>query len=605
MFSKLFPVRGSDALISLSSILSSLTPDSLDQHLTTLRRDLLTHFIEYVLKEPSSISIDSTGEAEHSITLSPSSTVNDPKNVRIDNLSKILGFLSTHLFPIVPSTVSSTFRQSLFGPTATASMFRQSLFKPMVSSLLIIHLIPSLPSSFGLLAPFLDLAKHAVTFESSAATILTGNSTQDLPIRAWVDGLPTHYEKQRRLELLSHCRILVLSPEDTKDRFQFEIEIPSESVQATIVPVQPDAGVDDAVDNDFKDDAWGFEDEMEDNTAQTSEKGKDKDVQDDGAWGFGDDAEDAVEEKNVSVVESSTPQEDVDNGWGFDDDIPVDEPESVTEPSGTKSKGEREADPGDAWGWNDHTNAQVEERIEDESWDDDPWADSPAAYTENPVVSTAVPTPKTATRLEKLANKGKKPVIDRAETDAASVSIPPISSPSHSISKTQGKAQSDTRAPAPLKRPPDLKTNLVSRESFAVPEKARRLIRAVENIIDECKQFQASSLFPVYSTSQSASSSQAGSILAQSPASLIDLYISIYPVKFNEELTQSVQKGMLFSNSCFYLAHEIGEIRKSLAGSGSFEVLKGKLEESSKNLSILGQSWYEQVIVSASISSLL
>src|SRR5262249_52481842 len=144
-----------------------------------------------------------------------------------------------------------------------------------------------------------------------------------------------------------------------------------------------------------------------------------------------------------------------------------------------------------------------------------------------------------------------------------------------------------------------------SRENFAVPEKAKRLVRAVENIIDECKQFQASSLFPFNPTSQSVKSSQAGSVLAQTPASLVDLYIAIYPVKFNEELTQSVQKGMLFSNSCLYLAYEIGKTRMSLAGSGGFEVLKDKLEESSKNLNVLGESWYEKVVVSASLSSLL
>lgn len=389
-----------------------------------------------------------------------------------------------------------------------------------------------------------------------------------------------------------------MSPEVSHAPFQFEIEIPSESAQATIVPVQPDVEAENAVDNDFKDDAWGFEDEMEDHSPRTSEKAKDKDVQDD-AWGF--DEEVVVEEKKFPV-ESSTAHEDVDDGWGFDEDIAIDEPEPIAESNKAKSNGESEVDPGDAWGWNDDANTVVEEKGEVDSWDDDPWGDSPAANTENPVVSPALPTPKTATRLEKLANRGKKPVNDCADADAAPVPVAPIPSPPHSISRAQGKSPIETRTLAPVKRPPDLKTNLVLRESFAVPVKVKRLVRAVENIIDECKQFQASSLFPFDPTSPSAKSSQAGSILALTPASLVDLYISIYPVKFNEELTQSVQKGMLFSNSCLYLAHEIGETRMSLARSGGFEVLKDRLEESSKNLSILSESWYEQVIVSAPLS---
>ncbi|EKM81727.1 hypothetical protein AGABI1DRAFT_70128, partial [Agaricus bisporus var. burnettii JB137-S8] len=583
-------VRGSDTFISLSSILSSLTPITLDQHLTTLRRDLLTHFIENVLKQPTSISVNDTSAAEHSMTVLPTPSPNSPKSGRIDNLSQILDFLSSHLLPVVPASVSSK--------------FRQSLFKPVASSLLNILLIPSLPSSFGLLAPFLDLAKHAVTFESKAVTQLVGNTTADLPVRTWVNGLATHYEKQRRLELLNNCRVLVLSPEDSKDWFQFEIEIPSESAETKIVPVQSDVASESAVDDDFKDDAWGFEDEVEENSSQVAsatEKVKVNDINDD-AWGF----DEEVEEEKMPSVEPSVTDEAVDDGWGFDDDVAIDEPEPVAEPKPEKysslpptdkadMNGESEPDPGDAWGWNEDANT-VEEKGEDNSWDDDPWGDSPATNTQDPVVSPPLSTPKSATRLEKRANKGKKPLNGHTNVDAAPapVLLPPPSPP-HSIS-SHAKTLPRKQTSVPTKRPPELKTSLVSRENFAVPEKAKRLVRTVKNIIDECRQFQASSLFPSNSSSPSTSSSQAGSILAQTPASLVDLYIAIYPVKFGEELTQSVQKGMLFSNSCLYLVHEIEEIRRSLAGSGAFEVLKDRLEESTKNLSILGESWYEQVI---------
>ena len=61
------PVRSSDAVLSLSSIPSSLSFSSLDQHLTVLKRDIITHFIEYVLRQPLSVSLDSIDDTEHSI----------------------------------------------------------------------------------------------------------------------------------------------------------------------------------------------------------------------------------------------------------------------------------------------------------------------------------------------------------------------------------------------------------------------------------------------------------------------------------------------------------------------------------------------------------
>lgn len=583
----------------------------MDQHLTTLRRDLITHFVEYVLKQPSSVSICSISAAEHSITLIPAPPNNDPKSSRIDNLSLILDFLSSHLFPVLPPSVSSTFPQSLFKPTTT--------------SLLNTLLIPSLPSSFGLLPPFLDLAKHAVAFESKAVAQLLSNSTAELPIRTWVDGLSTHYEKQRRLELLGSCRIIILSPEDSKDRFQFELEVLSESAQVTVVPVQEEVGTDRADDRDSKDDAWGFEDEAEGNPSNVesvSEKVERNDFRDD-AWGF--DNEGTIEEKKP-LVESwaasepveDTLSEDVDGGWEFDDDMPIDETELVAKsepkpespsysPDMIGASHNSEPSLEDVWGWHDDTNV-AEETEGDNTWDDDPWACTPEAdipTIDDSTASVALPAPKTATRLEKLVKKGKKPVNGHTSTLTSTLAPETLSynslPPSHPP-PTHGSTQhTEKQTSVPSKRPPELKTNLIAKDSFAVPERAKRLVRTIENLIDECKQFQASSLFPLYPVTPSISTSQPGNILAQTPASLIDLYIAMYPVKFGEELSESVQKGMLFSNSCLYLAHEVGEIGKSLAGRGDFEGLKDRLEESAKNLKVMGESWYEQVVVRVSL----
>ncbi|KAF5362245.1 hypothetical protein D9756_002329 [Leucocoprinus leucothites] len=597
-------VRGSDTVLSLPSILFSLAPNSLDQHLATLRRDIITHFIEYVLRQPSSVSLNTIGDTEYSISLMPAPPNSETKSNRIENLSQILSFLSSRIFPFLPSPVSSSFPQSLFKPTTT--------------SLLNVLLVPSLPSSFGLLPPFLELAKRAVTFESDVVTRLEGSSAAELPIRTWVDGLTVHYERQRRLELLGNCRTIILSQEDSKDCFMFEMEVKSESTRATVVPVQDD-GVETIDDNEFRDDAWGFDDEAEGGKPMPVENQKipepvpvqreEDDYQDD-AWGLDD--ENTVEEEQPQIPTHAAahtefiPTEDGDNGWELnDDDLPGtnSEPSLLAASQSTESdnpSGNPEPDPGDAWGWNDDT----EVTGNDSNWDDDPWANAPAVdepVAEKPAVRKA------ATGLQKIVNKAKKPVNGHTSVASATPSPAPLHAPPppppnlHSANGYTSHADNAWRdstpapAPVPVKRPPELK--ILAKESFTVPDKARRIIKAVENLIEECKQFQASSLFPLYpSITSSTSSSQPGAILSQTPLSLVDLYIAMYPVKFGKYLLDSAQNGMLFSNSCLYLAHELGKIEKSLGRSGGFEGLKEKLEECGKNLTVVGESWYEQVV---------
>ncbi|KXN87429.1 hypothetical protein AN958_08860 [Leucoagaricus sp. SymC.cos] len=564
-------VRNSDTVLSLSSVLSFLSSSSLDQHLTTLRRDIIAHFIEYVLRQPSSVSLVSINETEHSISLVPAPPNSESKTTRIENLSQILSFLSSRIFPILPSSVSSSFPQSLFKPTTT--------------TLLNVLLIPSLPSSFGLLPPFLELAKRAVTFEREAVTQLEGSSAAESPIRTWVDGLAAHYEKQRRLELLGNCRIIILSQEDSKDRFTFEIEVPSELAQKTVVPVQEEPVPAQRVDDDYQDDAWGFDDE---DTVQ--------------------------EEQPPAEPEQPAPadfisSEDGDGGWEFDDeDLPRGGPgldaSAESQPlNDAKVDADLDPNPGEAWGWNDDAEGAGEGG--NSNWDDDPWATAPTV--DEPVIEKAVAAPKVATRLEKLANKAKKPVNGRdagssTPTDTPPLpkqqSHPPISGSMHHNDDgwLNSSSPAPASAPTPAKRPPELKMNVTAKESFAVPARAKQLIRAVGNLIDECKQFQASSLFPLYPDATSSSPSQPGTILSQTSASLIDLYIAMYPVKFSTELSDSAQKGMLFSNSCLYLAHELEEIEKSLEGSGGFGGLKERLSECRKNLTVVGESWYEQVV---------
>jgi len=555
-----------------------------------LRRDIITHFIEYILRQPLLVSPDSFDDTEHSISLIPTLLNNEDKSTRVENLSQIFSFLSSRLFPLLPSSVSSS--------------FPQSLFKPMTTALLNVLLIPSLPSSFGLLAPFIELAKRSVALEADLATRLESNSTAELPVRTWVDGLAVHYEKQRRLELLGHCRTIILSQEDSKDHFTFEIEVHPESAETNVF-VQSDM-IKDAVDNSVN--GLGFDKGIQRSTRASGEKPQveeppplqrgEIDYQDD-AWGFDSQELPEMPEQPLAGLEKSTriptniTSEDGDIGWEFDedDDIPAEssQPDETAAPWTDEGEVQGEPDSDEAWGWNDDVGPMGGES----NWDDDPWAD--ASTVQEDVIENHV-APKTASRLEKLANKAKKPVNGLPES-APSISHRPLSN-RQNVNGTQHHPEDTWRKSAvPAKHPIEPSRDIIIKERFTVSNKAKRIVKAVQNLIEECKQLQASSLFPLYPQTASSSSNQPGGILSQTSVSFVDLYIALYSVRFDKDLSQSAQKGMLLANSCLYLAHQVEGIGRSLGRSGGFDGLKERLEECGRNLTILSMSWYEQVVV--------
>lgn len=475
----------------------------------------------------------------------------------------------------------------------------------MTTALLNVLLIPSLPSSFGLLPPFIELAKRSVAFEADVVTRLDSNSTAELPVRTWVEGLAIHYEKQRRLELLGNCRTIILSQEDSKDHFTFEVEVHSESAEINVVSVQSDM-IKNAVDNSVN--TLGFDSEVKGSTPVSGEKSQvqepsslqrdEIDYQDD-AWGF--DSQEMLEQPQAGLEKSTLTLTDITSedgcvGWEFDeeDDIPAEssQPDETTAPWTSEGEMKAELESDEAWGWNDDTTAAEG----DSNWDDDPWADAPTVQED--VVENNVAF-KTASRLEKLANKAKKPVngVPKSAPSMPMASYPP-SSNRQNVNGTQPHTENIWRKSAvPAKPLMEPQRDILIKERFTVSNKAKRIVKAVQNLIEECKQFQASSLFPLYPQTASSSSNQPGAILSQTSVSFVDLYIALYTVKFDNDLSQSAHNGMLFANSCLYLAHELEAIGKSLRRSGGFDGLKEKLEECGKNLTILSMSWYERVVV--------
>ena len=525
-------------------------------HLTTLRRDLTIHFIDRVLRESTSISVSS---AEHKITLSVSPCAEAP-STSLENLSTVFNFISSHFFPLLPPPERRTFPLSLCRPATTS----------LVNNVL----IASLPPSFGTLPEYLELANQCVAFEEKFVVGTFGNDPNDRPVKAWAEGLGGHYERQRRLLTLDHARQIIVSQDGPTNASFVELEVTQEVAPQDTLWHQGEStarigdGLD-GVSEDAKDDAWGFDDDLSPGAAPEED-----------SWGFEDD--DVPEHAASEHMESEPAEPGPQQGSG--------------ESTAISEINNEEPDPSEAWGWNEGGN---EELTEETAWDD-PWAEDSTLIestkeTEShpppePSISS-VPVLKAATRLEKFANKGKKHLNG---TSASSVPSPdiPTSRPLFQSPPTPHSTTSATVLPhsAPLdtRRQPTIARNL-PKESYAVSLRTKRIISLVEDVLEEGKQFIASSPTP-------SSSVFPGSTILLTAPSVLDLHRALYPVTFEKQVALP-EGGMRFSNDCFYLVLAIERIQLRLSGDVA-RVVGGRLEECAHSYKVLSDSWYHDVIVS-------
>ena len=527
-------VRQSDTMLQLPSILHSLSPSSLSNHLSTLRRDLLVHFIDKSLKQPHSLSIISeTHEAK--LVLNSASPNNEDLGSRLDNASKILDFLSSSIFCHLPRH--------------ECVQLSRSLSKPVTSSVLDNLLLPELPSSFGLLPSYLGLLKRAVSFEERDISKLFESEKNDGTIKTWADGVSGHYERRRRIEILELARKEILEPEDPMMTFEAVSDDGPETSLPSVVPIQ--------IDDDGQDNAWGFD---EPGTANTVEQSSED-------WGFDDD-----------ILEDSEtePEGDADVDTSGKESMDIDPPEMAL----------ADPDPADAWGWNDEDELPTEEIPEDNPWEDDPWSDPPEtnAIPESPPLP--VVSAKAATRLEKLASKNKKHVNGQSPPVPASAQTVIFTPPSP---KPEVDPESTVKRPNSTKRPADVVTTIAPRQLYKVPKRTKRVLKMVETVIDESKLFYASNLFPI----PKGSSATPGTVLSQCAPSILDLYQALYPNNFCEDL-RSPELAMLFSNSCIYMAGSVQRIEDTIFGQ---PVFKERLKECRHQLQILGNSWFDDTVV--------
>ncbi|CAL1714224.1 unnamed protein product [Somion occarium] len=367
-------VRQSDTILTLPSILSSIPPASLSSHMNTLRRDLTMLYIDFICKQPASISVASHSAAvapsEYKLSIFPAPPTTHNLVSRIENLAAVLDFLRDHLFPHLPYS----------------SSFALSLCKPITTALLNHLLVPSLPSSLDALPSFLQLTHRAVEFERDYICGVLGDTSPEKDVKAWADAVGTHYERRRRVDLLERARAIITREDNISDAFRVEVIVAEEAspkkhlMDATVAPktVPP-----------VEEEAWDFEEE------------------------------------------SSTQDFSEENGWDFEDDVEAKQETTGGSSALNDNPPPNEEDPADAWGWNDDdepTPPDEKDGSTDSSAWDDPWGDEPSVP--KPAVVA-----KPATRLEKVSNKGKSSATSSAVQSPVPTAAPPPTPAMPSLAK--------------------------------------------------------------------------------------------------------------------------------------------------------------------------
>ncbi|KAI0629379.1 hypothetical protein C8Q77DRAFT_1202629 [Trametes polyzona] len=535
----------------LSAIIASLSPTVLATHISTLRRDIIAHCVEYVLKQPVTIqqtsSTDISGPVEHKISLFPAPPHEEDLMFRIKRLTTVMTFLADHLFPHFPEPERKSLPLSISTPLRTAILNHL--------------LLPHLPSSLSRLPNYLQLAKRAVQAEDDIVVKLLKDTSGERSVRTWVDGVGSHYERKRRAEILEKARVIVASPQDDSASFRVEVSLVLDDV--TSPPLVEEKAV------PANGEADGH------HTNGTSDITVDI-PEAENAWDFEDDT--PVQSEGSSA-----------NGWDFEDDVePAPEPEAEPAPEAASASQPPEPEPApaeeppvdeedDPWGWNDETTAVNgdEEVVEESAWDD-AWDDKPSEPAPKPPVLSVPPAAKPAKGLQKYSK---------------SVPVSPAFPPQSPLAKTPLTPQ-----PAMFKNPPQPPPVPIHapvkpvevKETFLVSGRTKELLQLVEDVLREGADLVASGILASYA------SGSAGNIVMQAAPMALELYRALVPVVNAANLQQSAKEPMRFSNDCRFIGQELQRIVTKLSGPKAAS--REKLEEGLEVLDLLADSWFDNAI---------
>jgi centromere/kinetochore protein ZW10 len=264
--------------------------DALSTNLVSLRKDILAHFLDPLILECVSASVES-----------PSTLVLTPVQPHqpLPSIRTLFHFICTQLLPHLP--------------TAHQASFASSFYVPLTTSLTIHLLTPAIPNSVSRLPVFLTLIKDVVQLESEVSEMgfIAGKERR---LFEWSQGARGHYERKRRVDLIEKARFLVLQP----SRGSVKIEVEVETQGTGVVDLTEEKTVDVKVQEKPKPEpeleveggttAWDFDEDDEKNAETKAEQNGDGD--DDG-WGF-------EEEGGMDTEPTSSTDVDVDDPWSQD-----------------------------------------------------------------------------------------------------------------------------------------------------------------------------------------------------------------------------------------------------------------------------------------------
>ncbi|KAI0697828.1 hypothetical protein C8T65DRAFT_614507 [Cerioporus squamosus] len=500
----MLPEDNIDTVIRLPDLLASMSPSALSMHLSTLRRDITVHCIEYVLKQPIQIyqtaATHLTGTSEYKLSMQRAPPGAENLSLRLENLTTVMTFLHTNFFPHLPPAERVSFPLSLCAPIRTAVLNQL--------------LLPSLPSTLSKLPDFLGLAKQAARLEDEVVVNMLGDNGADRSIKSWVDNVGLHYERKRRADILNRARAIVVSPPDDSNTLRVEVPLIVDNVPFPINLVdKPIANAPAApVVVEANDDAWGFGDESPsqgDATPSQSDTSTDE-------WGFDDDIE-----------QESAPE-------------PIPEPPKAPEPEPSEDMEDSAED--DPWGWNGDT--EPTEPDDGSAWDD-AWDEKPSA----PEPVPPSPAPKPAKGLEKRL--GGKSVPN-------SPAFPPPQSPTvpvhHSSPQSPPPQPVVAKAKESLAPPPLF---IPTTETYVVSGRTKELLQLVQDVLREGAELVSSGIL----------GGTPGSVITQAAPMALELFRALVPVANATVLKQSAKEPMRFSNDCSYICQELKLVVGGLYGS--------------------------------------
>ncbi|EJD07530.1 uncharacterized protein FOMMEDRAFT_115831 [Fomitiporia mediterranea MF3/22] len=592
-------VRQSQAIITLRDILSSLTSNSLESLLASLRRDIIAHFINFPLQQPISSSIsnarDVDGTPSISLSIFPLPPSPGCRSSTPSYLEELLKFLRENLFPAVPPLASS---------------FSHSFYKPTSSALLRDVLIPFIPASLSDLPQFLSLVRDCVYLERDYfinGDAIASPLDSEGELRTWAKGIAGHYGRKRRVDLLAQARKIVLSNGDERV-VRVEVSQPLEGSVVLpgpeVIPVQGDINTKDEAEN-----GWDFEDEVPAADSAPSTNGKSHAEEggpsgevpaeaEGNGWDFDDAGKDTSNQTKAEIQDDS-------DAWGWGD-----EGEDSTLATGTEDSGDKTVQT-----TNGHSRSTHQEDSDSSAWDS-AWDEADPVPQLPSSTAQPVKAPKVAKRLEKLTAKGKgkttaSPALSSnppSSVFSASSTLPPsVSSTSHTFSSPHSSSSfSAVASPIQSNHPPPLSSHSAASRSpaLSLPQKPKEpetylisgriqdLVQLISEILDEGGTTASSSLFSDFPLSSPESNSSASTFVLQTAPAVLDLYRAVYPIAFAAELTSSA-RALRFANDCTYLHEEAAQLK--LAADNA-DVVHEQMREALDRLHALGAWWYDEGI---------